>query len=367
MSVYKPKNSPYWHFDFQFRGRRFFGSTGCTSKRAADQFEARERRRAALGDDAKEPITIDQACGLWWAHKGGFDMKNAATYETQINTLKRSLGANRVLGDISIRDFDRHVAKRRAHVKPATVNREIELARRIWRHADSRNYDVPAITWGELLLEEPKERVRELSQDEERRLFEALPDHLKPIVEFALMSGQRRTEVIRLRWADVDFQGRRAFVDAKGPDGNRHSFPLTQAMVVLLANQPKAGPFVFTYVCRHHSPARGDRARRIKGVRYPFSKQGWARDWRVALKAAGIEDFRFHDLRHTAGTRGMRETGNLKVVGKMLNHKDVKTTARYVHALESDVRAMMDAVESRNSPEQRNADMTETRRNSKER
>lgn len=41
MTTYKPTNSPYYHFDFQFRGERYYGSTGCTGKRAADQFEAR--------------------------------------------------------------------------------------------------------------------------------------------------------------------------------------------------------------------------------------------------------------------------------------------------------------------------------------
>ena len=65
MSVYKPKNSPHYHYDFQFKSCRFYGSTGCTTERLAKQYEARERQNAALPIVAKPPITVDYACGLY--------------------------------------------------------------------------------------------------------------------------------------------------------------------------------------------------------------------------------------------------------------------------------------------------------------
>lgn len=348
MSVYRPKTSSKWHYDFRWKGHRFHGSTGQTTRRDAERFEADERRRVALGETAKPGITVDEVCQLWWQDKGE-RMKSAATLDYQLAALAAGIGKTRLLGSLTLRDFDRYVAKRRAGRKNATVNREVELARRVWKHAESRSYDVAPILWGKLLLPEPTERVRELSSDEECKLFNALPEHLKPVVDFALLSGQRRSEVIGLRWADVDLTGARATVDAKSRDGRRHTFPLTPRMVALIANQPKAGPFVFTYVCKKTTARH--KAKRVKGQRYPFSKQGWMREWRTALKAAGIEDFRFHDLRHTTGTRALRATGNLKAVGKLLGHSDVATTARYAHALENDVRDMMIAAESRNSPE----------------
>ena len=103
--------------------------------------------------------------------------------------------------------------------------------------------------------------------------------------------------------------------------------------------------FVFTYVCKR------SRGQRRKGERYPFSQGGWRRDWGKALRAAGIEDFRFHDTRHTAATRTLRVTGNLKVVQDMLHHADIATTARYAHATTKDVREAMEAAQSRNTPE----------------
>ncbi len=117
-------------------------------------------------------------------------------------------------------------------------------------------------------------------------------------------------------------------------------------MLVLLAEQRGNHPiYVFTYVCKR------SRGQRRKGERYPFSKNGWRKDWWRALEAAGIEDFRFHDLRHTAATRVLRASNNLKVVQEMLGHSDIGTTARYAHAMKEDVRAAMEAAQSRNTPE----------------
>lgn len=358
MSVYKPAKSRFFQFDFQFKGRRYHGSTGCSSKRDAERFEANERRKAALGETVKDSVTVERACDLWFDIVGKHH-KNKATELYQLGNLVRGLGRSVMLQDVSIKDMDAYISKRRASVSNASVNREIELLRRVTRWGETR-FEIPTIEWGKLLLTEAAERERELSEDEERRLFEKLPDSLKPLVEFAILSGQRRSELISMRWSDVDLPNGRAKVWAKGD--RPHSFPMTPRMVAIIANQPKVCAQVFTYVAEKDSPPLKDRPRRLKGQRYPFSKQGWARKWRKALAAAGIEDYRFHDNRHTAGTRNLRSSGNLKGVQKLLGHKDIKTTARYAHALEDDVRAMLNATESRNSPEPKIANIENTRK-----
>jgi integrase len=66
---------------------------------------------------------------------------------------------------------------------------------------------------------------------------------------------------------------------------------------------------------------------------------------------AGVKDFRFHDYRHDFGTKLLRETGNLKLVQKALNHRDIKSTLRYAHVLDADVASAVEAVaKSRKSP-----------------
>jgi integrase len=274
-----------------------------------------------------------------------------ATTLYQLGYLIAGLKGNTFLHDLAFKDVQDYAARRRGMpngrgglTSPSSINREIELLRRVVRFTAARAYEVPTLDWGKLLFTEPKERVRELSPDEEARLFDKLPENLKPLVEFALLSGKRRTEIITLRWADVDLRGQRATVTVKG--GHRHTFPLSPRMLAIIKAQPKKCPQVFTYVCTRRAPKRADRPARVIGDRYPFSQQGWTRQWRKALKDAGIEDYRFHDNRHTAATRNLRATGNLKAVSKLLAHSDIATTAKYAHALEDDVRAMLTATET---------------------
>ncbi len=354
MSVYKPAKSKVFHFDFQFKGHRYHGSTGCAARRDAERYEADYRRKVALGETAKPTITVSEACSTWQAMVGDAKASKATTLY-QLGYLIAGLGGSTMLHDLTFRAVQDFAARRRAKVSDSSVNREIQLLRRVVRWTEPRGYEIPALDWGRLLYSEPQERVRELSADEEARLFAALPDNLKPLVEFAILSGQRKSEIVSLRWSDVDLHGQRASVSVKG--GGKHKFPLSPRMVAIIKAQPKVCPQVFTYVCTRRAPRRADRPARIVGERYPFSKQGWNRQWRKALEDAGIEDYRFHDNRHTAATRNLRSSGNLKGVSKLLGHSNVQTTARYAHALEDDVRAMLFATESRIIPE---ADRDET-------
>ncbi len=89
--------------------------------------------------------------------------------------------------------------------------------------------------------------------------------------------------------------------------------------------------FVFTYVAQR---TRGDR---IKGKCYPLTISGTKTRWRRTRKAAGVSNFRLHDFRHDFATKLLRETGNLRLVQKALNHADIKTTARYAHVLDEEV------------------------------
>ena len=76
---------------------------------------------------------------------------------------------------------------------------------------------------------------------------------------------------------------------------------------------------------------------RVKGKRYPITVSGLKTSWRRTREAAGVKDFRFHDYRHDFGTKLLRQTGNLKLVQRALNHADIKTTMRYAHVLDQEV------------------------------
>jgi integrase len=342
MSVYKPKGSPYFHFDFVWHGRRFHGSTGCTGKRSALAYEARQREAAVLPPRNRPPLTLDEACGLYEEHAGSLPSWNTIEYMTA--ALIAGLGGNRLLAEIGQRDLQVHFAKRRNGRANASVNRELDNARAIWRRADKARFDVGEMPdWNALRLKVPKRSPRELSANEEDGLFASLRADVADACDFALKSGWRRSEVIGLRWSDCDLQARQARTKIKGGDEIKR--PLTPTLLALVANQPKVGPFVFTYVCRK------TRGKRLAGERYPLTATVLRSAMAAAKTAAKIEGFRFHDFRHTTGTRIVRSTGSLAAAKAALAHRSISTTLRYAHVLDDDVRHALEAAESRNSPE----------------
>lgn len=374
MSVYKPKGKPHYHYDFVVRGVRFHGSTGTASAAAARQFEAQRRIDAATAppaaDSSAKQMTIDAAAGRFYAEVAQHQASGEDVFRW-LSRLVDRLGPTTLLSEIGDAKLAEIVARRRGDrarnkktmVTPATVNRDtIELLRRVvHRAADTWDVDVGRQPkWHKHRLEEPEERVREASWDEEDRLFAQLRPDLHPIVRFAILSGCRLGECRRLTWPDVDFERMEIRVVGKSrkPGGKLRIVPMTRAMVALLQGCRGQHPdHVFTYVCDKPRTGRDGKTTRRKGQRYPISRDGWRRIWADALDRAGIRDFRLHDTRHTSATRGLRATGNLKALQKQLGHADIKTTAKYAHVQVDDIRQMMEAAArppaaSRHSPDQ---------------
>lgn len=350
LSVYKPKGKPHFHFDFQFKGRRYHGSTGCTSKRAAEEFERRERRKAALPNEQLPPITLDQAASLYQDHAEL--LPSWPTIKYMLIALVGGLGAGKLLSEISQRELQVYFAKRRDERSSASVNREIENARSLWRRAKRTKYDIGEMPdWAQLMLKVVKKPPRELEIVEEKKLFLALRNDVSDAVDFLLKSGWRRAEVLNLCWADVNIPRKVAITRIKG--GDIVSRPLTTALVEIIARQPQCQdaegelvPFVFTYVCQK---SRGSRR---KGKRYPLTPTALRKPFAKAKEDAKVENFRIHDLRHTRGTRIVRATGSLAAAKEALKHKRIETTLRYAHVMDDDVRNALEASESRHSPDQ---------------
>ena len=351
MSTYRPKNSTVFVYDFVLKGQRHYGSTGCKTKRDADAVEARERAKVQLAEKSALPeISLDEAAARYEDQLKANNRWSKNTVRWIMN-LVEGIGAHRLLSDLSLDDLRAHFAGRAGKVAASSVNREINAVRPIWRMHEE-THQVRRIAWGKLSYAVPEVTPRELYRDEEARLWTALRADLQDFVRFALLSGWRVAEVRQLRWADLSLREGIAIGKVKG--GNIVRRPLSTDMLTIIANQPKAGPFVFTYVCQksrreHHDKLRRKHPARLSDERYPISRDGWRREWEKALKAAGIPNFRFHDLRHTRGTRILRATGNLAVAQRALAHRNIRSTLRYAHAADGDVRAALDASEVWNS------------------
>ena len=349
MSVYRPQGSPYYHYDFQFRKRRFSGTTGCRKKPEARDYEQRikeEAKRAAENESAAATgeMTINAAALRFWNEKAQHYRGNARkTFKASLGWIVRQAGPDRKLSEIRGTVVADLVARRRGDgVSNATVNRTVtEPLRRVLLYArDAWECEIPRIKWGVYLLKEPKERVRELRDDEQPAIMAAVPDGYRDVVRFALMSGCRLAECVNLLWSDVDWGKREISVLGKG--GERAEIPLTTEMRALLfplrTHHPER---VFTY------PVRKKRGLRTVGDRLPVTYEGMKSAWRRAIRKAGIENFRFHDNRHTAATRLLRHSGNLVEVRDLLRHTNITTTAKYAHVTREDLRRSMERLGER--------------------
>ncbi|WQO66804.1 site-specific integrase [Sinorhizobium medicae] len=369
MSVYKPKNSPYYHFDFQVAGVRYHGSTETANRREAEAREKIERDKAKAAAKASKnasggPLTIALATGRYWSEVGERHANSETTW-TDINRLVDYFGPTKLLSDISDDDVAKLVQWRRSQnawgreqtkdekpirlVSAATVNRSTTLvlkkiftrAKRTWK------YEFPIEpSWRDHWLQEPKERVRELKATEGAAIELATRSDYQPIFDFVRGTGLRLEECI-LRWSEVDWQT--GWITKTGKGGRMVKTAITSTVRdILLPLRGHHPEFVFTYQAARtrtgKASYKGDGEGRKKGDRYPITYSGLKTQWKRIRAKAKVEDFRFHDFRHDLATKLLRKTGNLKTVQKALSHADIKTTTRYAHVLDEEVAEALESL-----------------------
>lgn len=362
MSVYKRPGASTYTYDFEIGGNRLSGDTGETEKRKAEKRQAEIRRQERVRIDAAKGksganMTFG-AAATRYMEEVGLHHAQADTTLSSLEWLEANIGKRTMLSSIDDEKVAFLVAKRRGEfrkvgskiapkrkVSHATVNRTCtEPLRKVLRRAaDKWNAVVKPIDWTGHMLSEPKERVREASLAEEASFMDHLDRGYDAAVAFALLTGCRRMEIVGLTWQRVDFFNRQLTVLGKG--AKSRTIPMSDALFMLLWDEKDHDPVhVFTYVARRTRKQIHEMRQTmiVRGVRYPMTDAGLRTAMRRALTAAGVENFRFHDLRHTAATRILRGS-NLRVVQNLLGHSDPSTTARYAHALTGDIRAAMDA------------------------
>ncbi|KRE07417.1 hypothetical protein ASE63_22215 [Bosea sp. Root381] len=385
MSVYKPPGAVNYVYDFEFNGTRFRKSARTASKREAEVVERKARERAkrdaerqALTQAAfkgEGPLTLGVATARWWQEKGQHNTNS----ETDFHNLARMVawfGEDRRLDDITDPDITAWVAARRGErikgretlkdkspaplVKPATVNRStVEALRKLFTYARKKwkiRYSSEP-EWREHRVPEPGEQVAELTFVDQERVRAHLTEGYREAAMFALASGLRLNNCL-LKWSEIDWEGGRLKVTQKG--NRTHTMPLSRDMRAILSTCiGHDETWVFTFPLRRRS-----KQRRVLGERFPVTYYGLQIAWRRAAEELGI-DLTFHGLRHTTGTRILRQTGNIKAAQKVLGHASAATTsAYYAHATEDDVRNALDATPL-NSP-RIEAPQPKKRRRSKE-
>lgn len=222
------------------------------------------------------------------------------------------------LGDLMLDEINLDVidtirsAKLKEASKP-TVNRYLALVRSILiRARDEWEWveRVPKIR----LFKEANDRERSLTQGEAKLLLQELPSHQKPVVLFALTTGLRLSNVVRLKWSQVNLELKHAWIkSSQSKNRSPIAIPLNElAMEVLRQQLGKHPDRVFTYLGK------------------PFEAAN-TKAWKSALKRAGIENFRWHDLRHTWATWQRQAGTPTHELQRLGGWKTAAMVERYAH------------------------------------
>jgi len=158
---------------------------------------------------------------------------------------------------------------------------------------------------------------RFLSDDERGRLLEACKrsswDKMYLLILLAITTGMRKSELSNLRWSDIDFdRGLATLADTKNGSPRINPIPAFVLAEMKPIRQIGNGLIFF-------SPNNPDKP-------FDFRKQ-----WNIVRKQANLENFRFHDLRHTAASYLVMAGATLLEAGQILGHKSEQTTKRYAH------------------------------------
>lgn len=188
------------------------------------------------------------------------------------------------------------------------------------------------------------ERVRYLSDDERKDLLaackESESEQLYPIVVFALSTGARKGEIMNLTLADIDLSRDRAILRETKNDDTR-TVPIISHLKDLLRSEVKKAKKLYAELEQTDGPQwlfpRPDGKQPIY-----FRKA-----WHNALERAGITDFRFHDLRHSAASYLAMNGATLLEIAAVLGHRTLQMVKRYAHLSEQHTSKVIEKMNQR--------------------
>ena len=311
MSLFK-RGKTWWISFTAPGGERIRCSAATEDKTQAlefhDKLKAESWRVVKLGD--KQKRTWDEAAYKWL-----METQHKKTHHDDVSKINwlQQFFRGKYLDELS-RDVIAEIgALKRKETSPATTNRLLALIRSILRRAalDWEWIDKPPVI---KLYPEAKRRVRYLNAVQANRLIQELPDHLADMATFSLATGLRRSNVTRLEWSQVDMQRNVAWIHGdQAKAGKPIHVTLNATAIMVLTKQ----------IGSHEKSVFSYKGKPIIQVN--------TKAWYKALKRAGIEDFRWHDLRHTWASWLTQNGVPLNVIQEMGAWESAEMVRRYAH------------------------------------
>jgi integrase len=324
-----------WWIEYYQEGRRFRERIG-PNKAAAEQrlrevLSARaEGRHIKKSPDLK---TTFRDLAQWYLELA--EVRAKRSYSRDQYSLKKLLPffGDRLLKNITPSQLEAYKQKRlaepsyRKHLTtPATVNREVTCFKVIFNKAIKNGKAEANPARGVKLLKENNERDRLLSKEEYACLLSHCPGHLKPIVQTAYLTAMRQGEILNLTWGQVDLK--EGFIHL-GPENTKtndgRAIPIHPELKATLEALPRGLPNVKVFSYHGQSVAS--------------TKTSFV----TACKNAGIENFTFHDLRHTAINNWRLQGHDYFRIMAASGHKTMEVFKRYNSVSKTELKQLVEA------------------------
>ena len=247
------------------------------------------------------------------------NLKMVANETRRARALQQREIANLYLATIRSKHIAEFIREREEEgVKPNTIRLDLAIL--------SRLFEVAGNDWGMESLSNPVKRARkpklnggrtrrlqpapsEGAKSEEERLIEACGERFRPVVQFAIETAMRRSEIANLKWDKVDLQGRTAYL-SETKNMSERIVPLSPTALGILKSIP----------------------RQISGSVFGMSENAITIAMRRAREEAEITDLTFHDLRHEATSRLFESTDlDILEIAEITGHQNLQMLKRYTH------------------------------------
>jgi len=307
-----------WCVDYSYKGQRVRRAVGHSKKIAEltlKDIELKIARGENLGiHDLPHVVFRDYAGEYLEFSKANKGESSWVRDRVSMKHLDQAFG-DKYLFAVAPKEVEEYKKHRleKGGAEPATVNRELATLRHMFNKAVEWGYVRESPVKGVKMLKVPPGRLRFLEAHEIAQLLDECSQHLRPIVVTALNTGMRLSEILYLRWSQVNFRLRTITVE-RAKNNERRIIPMNQPLYLELERlgRRRRSQFVFC----------GEDGKAFGSVQTGF---------KAACRRAGITDFRFHDLRHTFASHLVMSGVNIRAVQQLLGHKDIKMTMRYSH------------------------------------
>lgn len=314
----RPKNSGHWWIryadEFGVERREAIGSYKLAVKmyhvRKGQVAERRHLPRAARA----RPVLMRDAIKAHLERQEA-ELRSTSDLKRYARIWTEELGS-KPLSAVKPSDIEAYLARRRPQVSQQTLAHEVAFLRRLFSLARRDGLTETNPTQG-LARPPSSSRLRFLSEEEEKALLEKLSKPSQDMFRFALHTGLRRGEQFALRWEHVDMRARVLRLP-RSKTGNPRAVSLNDTALNVLKGLPRRlkCPWVFP------NPA---------GTNHRNAHNFINRVFIPAVKEAGIEDFHWHDIRHTFASRLAMRGVEIRTIAELMGHKTIQMTMRYAH------------------------------------